>query len=163
MIERIAGRGLVLAPTGRILMIRGTDPGDPARGGFWFTPGGGLDPGESLLTGTRRELAEELGLEVETVGPAVMERVNDFSMAGEWYRQTETLFLVEIDAEFDPVPRHLEELELSVITEMRWLGVDELRALDEPHYPVLLADLLAAILAHGPPAEPWTEDLTAER
>lgn len=163
MIERRAGRALVLAPTGRILLIRGTDPADTERGGFWFTPGGGLDPGESLDAGTKRELAEELGIDVAHLGPVVMERVNEFPLAGERYRQTETVFLVEVDAEFEPAPRLLEELELSVIEEMRWLGVDELRALDEPVYPTTLADLLAAILADGPPGEPWQEDLTAER
>lgn len=163
MIERKAGRALVLAPTGRVLLIRGTDPADADRGGFWFTPGGGLDPGESLDAGTTRELSEELGIDVVQLGPVVMERINEFSIAGEWYRQSETVFLVEVEAEFGPEPRLLEELELSVIEEMRWLGVDELRALDEPVYPAVLADLLAEILANGPPGEPWQEDLTVEQ
>lgn len=163
MIERDAGRALVLAPTGRIVLIRGSDPADADRGGFWFTPGGGLDPGESLDAGTKRELAEELGLDVGRLGPVVMERVDEFPIAGERYRQTETVFLVEVDAEFDPAPRLLEELELSVIDEMRWLGLDELRALEEPVYPTKLVDLLAEILTNGPPREPWREDLTVEQ
>jgi len=31
--------------------------------GFWCTPGGGLDPRESLMEGIRRELIEETGIE----------------------------------------------------------------------------------------------------
>lgn len=160
MIERIAGRGVVVAATGRVLMIHGEDPDDPARGGFWFTPGGGLDPGESLEDGTRRELHEELGLDQVELGPVVMRRVDEFPMAGERYRQTETLFLVEVGAEFDAVPVHLEALELSVIDEFRWLSADELRALTEPYYPRSLAELLDEIAAGGPPEPPWTEDLS---
>lgn len=161
MIQRIAGRGVVVAATGRVLMIHGEDPDDPARGGFWFTPGGGLDQGESLEDGTRRELYEELALEDVALGPTVMQRVDEFSLAGEWYRQTETLFLVVVDDEFDPVPVHLEALELSVIDEFRWLSADELRALTEPYYPLSLAELLDEIRTAGPPDPPWTEDLSA--
>ena len=46
--RRRAGRAIVRSADGRVLMIRGEDPGDLARGGFWFTPGGGLDDGESI-------------------------------------------------------------------------------------------------------------------
>jgi 8-oxo-dGTP pyrophosphatase MutT (NUDIX family) len=31
--------------------------------GFWCTPGGGLEPGESLIEGVRREIVEETGVE----------------------------------------------------------------------------------------------------
>lgn len=160
MIERVAGRGLVVASSGRVLMIHGADPDDPGRGGFWFTPGGGLDPGENLEAGTQRELYEELGLIVDRLGPVVMRRVDEFAMAGEWYRQDETLFLVSVEREFDPIPVHLEEVELRVIDEFRWLAAAELRDLDEPYYPRALADLIDVIATSGPPDAPWTEDVT---
>ena len=31
--------------------------------GFWCTPGGGLEPGEALIEGVRREIIEETGIE----------------------------------------------------------------------------------------------------
>jgi predicted NUDIX family NTP pyrophosphohydrolase len=162
LLKREAGRGLVVAPSGRTLMIRGVDPGDTERGGFWFTPGGGLDPGESVVEGTIRELSEELGLDVDTVGPIVMKRCDEFPMAGRNYRQTETIFLVAVADEFVAQPRALEAIELSVIREFRWLSASELRALDEAYYPRRLAELLDSIAADGPPVPPWAEDLTAE-
>ena len=161
-VERVAGRALVVAPSGRALMIRGEDPDDLARGGFWFTPGGGLDDGETIEAGIVRELREEIGLVVDELGPVLMHRVDRFSMAGVDYRQTESIHLVEVDAELTPEPWDPQEPELSVVTGLRWLGPAELRALGEHYYPRRLAELLEEVVAVGPPATPWVEDLTGE-
>lgn len=160
--KRQAGRGVVLAPSGRVLLIRGVDPEDVARGGFWFTPGGGIDAGETIETGTRRELREELGLHVERLGPVLMYRTDRFRLGGVQYHQHETLFLVTVDDEFEPAPEALEELEASVITTFAWHSPAELRASREAVYPVQLADLVERVAGGWIPAAPWTEGLPAE-
>ena len=43
----------------RILLIRHEKPGKE----YWLLPGGGVNSGESLVDGLRRELGEELGIE----------------------------------------------------------------------------------------------------
>lgn len=159
---RDAGRALVVDPAGRVLMIRGVDPGDPARGGFWFTPGGGLDPGETVDAGTKRELSEELGMEVDVLGPVVMYRRTRFPFLGETYEQTEFIHLVEVAASFDPQPADLTSIELAVIKEFRWLSADDLRGLEEDSYPLALAALLDHLMEQGPPDPPWVEDLIDE-
>jgi len=54
----------IVTHAGRILITR--RPGGSKHAGMWEFPGGKLDPGESPPQGLRRELLEELALEVET-------------------------------------------------------------------------------------------------
>jgi 8-oxo-dGTP pyrophosphatase MutT (NUDIX family) len=158
--HRRAGRALVRRGDGRVVLFRGVDPQDRARGGFWFTPGGGLDGEESAEEAVRRELREELGLVEMVIGPVVMRRRDRFPMLGEIWHQDETLHLVEVGPGFEPDTAGLEAQEASVITDVGWFAADELARLDEPYYPAGLATLLAHLDRHGPPAVPWVEDLT---
>ena len=57
---------------GRVWLIQGCDPGLPERAPFWFTPGGKIEPGESLEQALRRELEEEIGL---TIGATQLWRI----------------------------------------------------------------------------------------
>lgn len=59
---RATARVVVLDPDGRVLLFgsRLTDPAvPPGDVPFWYTPGGGVEDGESLRTTAVRELAEE--------------------------------------------------------------------------------------------------------
>ena len=61
MTRRINVRGVIINDKGelfcQLLTARQHDGRD-----FWCTPGGGLDPGEGLLDGLRREMLEETGV-----------------------------------------------------------------------------------------------------
>jgi 8-oxo-dGTP diphosphatase len=60
----VVGVGGVVIENGRALLIR--RGGEPLRG-QWSIPGGTLETGETLEAGTRREMAEETGLEVRVL------------------------------------------------------------------------------------------------
>lgn len=53
--------GVVVVDDRAVLIRRANEP----RKGQWSIPGGRLEPGETLADGVRRELLEEIGMEVE--------------------------------------------------------------------------------------------------
>ncbi len=153
VIERVGARVLVVDTDGRVLLLLGADPADPSAGTWWFTPGGGVDPGESLEEAARRELAEETGLVVDHLGPAVWVRTARFRFMGRSYRQDETFFLARVDGHVvDGTGR--TELERDAVLDHRWWSLDELRATGETVYPSTMAAELALLLAEGPPPTP---------
>ena len=58
---------VVLRPDGSFLL--GQRPPDKAYAGYWEFPGGKIEPNEAPLAALRRELHEELGIDVETAYP----------------------------------------------------------------------------------------------
>ena len=74
-LDREAARVLLLDGSDRLLLFRGCDPADRDRGQWWFTPGGGLDPGETYEQGARREVLEETGLSQFDLGACCVLRV----------------------------------------------------------------------------------------
>lgn len=57
--ERRAVRALILTPERETLLFRLRPPGEARC--FWIAPGGGLDQGETIEDGLKRELREEPG------------------------------------------------------------------------------------------------------
>lgn len=150
---RAAVRALLLDGTDRLLLLCGRDPSLPERGPFWFTVGGGLDPGETPETALRREIAEEVGIRHITVGPPVWLLRNRFVFNGRVIDQENTFYLVRTgDTDVDRSGE--DEVEQESIVEARWWTLDELRATPERLYPVPLVPGLTELLRHGPPREP---------
>ena len=142
-VDRSAARVLLLDDRGRVLLFLGCDPADRARGSWWFTPGGGVEAGESLPEAASRELLEETGLLIAPallVGP-IYDEVAEFSLAGVDYRQSGVFFVARIDShEVDT--SGFSALEQQFVLDHRWWTRAELRATDELVYPACLADLL---------------------
>ena len=142
VIDRRAARVLLVDGAGRTLLLHG---GDPARPGqrWWFTPGGGLDDGETLAEGAARELYEETGLRVDPaeLGDPVWHEITEFSYRARSYRQEQDFFLLRV-AEWQVDRAGMDEEEQETITEHRWWSAAEIEASDEQIFPRELADLL---------------------
>lgn len=143
VIERVAARVLLVDGAGRVLLFLGCDPAEPQAGTWWFTPGGGLEAGESAREGAVREVFEETGLRLsadDLVGP-VHSEVAEFSLGGDRYRQRGEFFLASVDAhEVDTVG--FSALEQSFVLDHRWWTRADLATTSDTVYPSTLLALL---------------------
>lgn len=150
---RIAARALLLDPAGRLLLLCGRDPSRPDASRFWFTVGGGLEPGESPQAALRREIAEEVGIRDVRIGSPVWLLRNRFAFNGRWFDQENTFYLVRTDE--TAVDRTGEDRdEREAILAARWWTLDELRVTSDRLYPLPLVPALTALLREGAPPSP---------
>lgn len=94
---------------GRVLLLRHRF----RPGGAWGIPGGFLQPGEQPEGGLRRELQEEVGLEIAQAEIAFIRTL-------ECYQQVEIIFRCRVHG--DAVPRALE------IQQAKWFALADLPA-----------------------------------
>jgi len=66
--------GVLINPQGEFLLT--SRPEGKVYAGYWEFPGGKLEPGESVEAALRRELHEEIGIEVGSVQPWKIELVD---------------------------------------------------------------------------------------
>jgi len=146
VIERRAGRVLLVDRAGRALLLHG---GDPARPGerWWFTPGGGLNDDETFADAAARELFEEVGLRVDPaeLGAPVWHETAEFEYDTRQYRQEQDFFLL-LATDFQVDTGGMDAGERLTITEHRWWSPDEIDASDEQIFPVTLAGLLRSLV-----------------
>ncbi len=146
--RRRAARVVVLDDAGRALLVRGHDADQPERS-WWFTVGGGIDPGESDVEAALRELREETGLVLapgDLEGP-VMTRAGYFHFFAETCRQDEVFFVARVPAGTEPHDGGWTELERSVLDGMAWLTAAELREQPLEVFPVALPDVVERLAA----------------
>ena len=155
---RATARVLVLDPEGRLLLFGArlvdlSQPPGPVL--YWYTPGGAIEPGETIRRAAVRELAEEIGLTVE---PAALE-------GPVWLRRSVSLLLGEpVDARetYFVLRDVVHRVDVSGQTELealedqphRWWSVGEISGSAETFLPEELADVLPELLARpwsGPP------------
>lgn len=138
---RRAARILLLDEHERVLLIRFAPPD---RRPFWCGVGGECDPGEDFAAAAVRELYEETGLRVESCGPEVARRAEDFiTLEGELVTSDERFFRVQTRC-FTPDTSGHTALERELIQELRWFARDELAQWHEPVFPRNIIDLLSA-------------------
>ncbi|WP_188828243.1 NUDIX hydrolase [Nocardia camponoti] len=155
---RTSARVVLLDERDRVLLLRGHDPQAPDVS-FWFTVGGGVEPGENLREAAVRELHEETGHRADPSalrGP-IWRRVAVFPFDGELTRSEELFFTLRV-SRFEPRPVGLSQLERDTITGHRWCAPADIKALDargESVYPYHLDELVAeAALAAAADTEP---------
>jgi 8-oxo-dGTP pyrophosphatase MutT (NUDIX family) len=141
-LDRITGRVLVLDRDGRVLLFQGFDPAEPDRH-RWFTPGGGLEPGETPREAAARELLEETGLAVEpeALGEPVFQDLAEFSFDGVPLRQHNHFYRLHTEP-FEVSVAGFDDIEQRTHLGYRWWSAEELSQTADIFFPVELPGLL---------------------
>jgi 8-oxo-dGTP diphosphatase len=154
MRERLTARVLLLNPAGRILLMKGRLPGRPDGPAFWYSIGGGVEDGETVLQAAAREVVEETGLTDAVLGRTVWRDeviLRDIDHEKRLFKQ---YYVVARTAGGDPSRDGWLPHEHLLTDDMRWWTLGELQATDDTVYPlgmtVLLADVLAGRIAPEP-------------
>ncbi len=155
---RDTARALVFDPANRLLLIayqasRDVDPARPGLRRFWFTPGGGVEPGETHEVAVVRELGEEIGVADAPRGPWVARRETPLTLFRRHCIARERYFVVRLPSDAIDTA-NLAATENDPILDVRWWPLDELAASGEIVEPASLLALARRILADDIPAEP---------
>ncbi|MDT0268649.1 NUDIX domain-containing protein [Streptomyces sp. DSM 44915] len=154
VLRRTAARVVLIAGGTHTLLVHGRNPHQPAAGSWWFTPGGGCEPDESLAAAARRELYEETGIADLTLGPVVWTRsVAHPYLKDQFLCQEEHYFVGFTDS------RQLRQVawtdeERRQLLGMRWWDADELAATTETILPPILPRSLPRLIAGDYPPSP---------
>ena len=151
--SRRSARVLLVDPAGRLLLFQSED--------FWFTPGGGIEAGETTEQAAARELWEETGLRLvpEQLGPLVAECSGYADLGWATGMFHDAFYFHRAPAGFTVDTSGFQPLEASTVSGHRWWTLEEIEAAGQNVFPwkvvPLLRDLLDGRLPPEPVRLPW--------
>lgn len=138
--QRKSSRAILLNSTGCVLLIRFAVPRNGETFVFWATPGGSVEGGETELDAARREVREELDVDVTLIGP-VHTSASRFTHNNILVDNVDVFFVGRLDRAV-PQLRGATEDERAAMQMVRWWSFAEIDQTSETIFP---PDLSAVI------------------
>lgn len=140
-LHRLTSRVLLFDREDRVLLMLTKAP-DTSGFARWITPGGGVEPGENHEQAAVRELFEETGLAVDTVGAPVWSHDFDVTWdAADHATGHAEFFALRVD-HFETDNANWTDDERVDVLETRWWTLAELIGTREPYEPEQLISLI---------------------
>jgi 8-oxo-dGTP pyrophosphatase MutT (NUDIX family)/GNAT superfamily N-acetyltransferase len=146
VIRRQVARVLLFDAADRILLFFMHDHGDPPDRGYWYLPGGGMDPGETPEETIRRELKEEAGITSAEIDRVIGRRLGvTFRHNGRDFEQDEWHVVARLPLGRVAPGRH-DDPEAGAVASHRWWPLEALAATEDRVYPADLATVARSLV-----------------
>ena len=121
---------------------------------IWITPGGGLEEGESFEAALKRELFEELGVNITSNCPEVYYRNPVYTLKnGDRVQSVEKFFLVNVSEKVFSL-EHWTESEKKRMSAGKWWSVEEIKKSRDDFFTKDIIQILAELTDGALPIEP---------
>ena len=154
MQTRKSSRAIVINKQNKIFLFRYTFDFFAENDAIWITPGGALDEGESFEDALKRELFEEMGIELTEPAPEIFYRTPLYELKnGETVRSEERFYLVRLD-EIEFSYANWTESENKRMTAGKWWSVEEIRQSEEKFFSEDIVGILERLSRGETPKKP---------
>ena len=121
---------------------------------IWITPGGSLEEGESFVDALKREVYEELGVQLTKECPEVYYRNPIYTLKnGEKVQSVEKFFLVVLEEKSFSF-EHWTESEKKRMRAGKWWSVDEIEKSEDEFFSKDIVRMLKELASRKLPEEP---------
>lgn len=146
IVRRRTARVIPVSAQGRALLLRGHDPRRP-EAAYWFTIGGGIEPGETDGQAVVRELKEETGIEIDegSLSDPFYRGRHAYSYDGVDYVASSTFFTIMLDEQTAVRPAGVAG---EVITAAKWWSPQDVTRIpvSNPRIPWIVASAVESVI-----------------
>ncbi|MBU3156867.1 NUDIX hydrolase [Clostridium estertheticum] len=150
---RKSARAILINNKNKVLLFRFKFENIKGENVLWVTPGGGVEEGENFEQALKRELFEETGLTLNSVGPWIWTKEVIFEGKEKDFVSYERYYLIKID-NTDISFENMALNEVRTLKGFKWWDINELLSSTEEFFTPQIGKLLLEIIKGNIPNSP---------